>query len=934
MGGKGKVKIPVADYLMSIHYAICKGQLDSINQIFSKEKPIWCGRVAEETTLDVNLPDLFGGDKKEGGPVGAVECYLGTADQLMSTAVAVRHGKTPATMPGYRGIASLFFRGFGAGGFKWISNNPYLPGAWVNVTRLPRTLSDSYKAIYEVDPVAGGSIVDGIGEKFPITTGALNTWYEYDLLGLGIPAAEIDEGAAPGVDPSGPDVELGVRVMLAIEVLSTTVSTVGVDLEFYGASTDPGDLLEIGFIGQTAFDRMDGANYVFDVACSDNVPAGTRFVRVRFNAIAGEIFVEASEDSFFIYGLGTDPNAHCGLDALGKLPDANPAHMIYEALTDRDWGMGTPATLIDMTSFMYSAELFHTERFGLSITWTKQAEIQSYISEILDHVQANLFMDPRTGLWTLVPLRGDYDPDTLPVLDPTNCKALNRQRKANGETINEITVTWTNPNNEKEETITKQDLASLAAQDGEIISSQRNYYGVRNAALASKLVDRDLRSSSYPIWGCDIVAHRSLSFLRPGSVAKLNWPEDGIEGMIIGVGKVDYGKPGDSAIKFPCTEDVFALDVAQFTGSQGSLWETPEVAPTAVPYVQPLTAPLPLLLRSGVSLSDIADDDYPSVITAVLADHDVAMEFVELNGPVTRPNGDVAIDALGSILPTASGVVPTELLAEPSSTLPGAVITAIAAPQTPQPGDFLYLAADDTDFKSEIIMLDAFDGTDWTLARGMFDTVPRRWPHSSRAWFLGDDLDARDPTAQVAGVAIPYQLRPKTSGGLLPLASAPVVSFTPSERPYLPFRPADVEFLPDDGTPIVATLPAEAGALVPLLYWLGDQPTSGVLNWANRSRLSEDTVAPRWGAGTITPEAGQSTTIRVRDLTTDTVLSEDAGITGTTATVDLTVITTVGRYAIEVLSVRDGFESLQFASQLVNVIESGYGNAYGLDYSG
>ena len=565
----------------------------------------------------------------------------------------------------------------------------------------------------------------------------------------------------------------------------------------------------------------------------------------------------------------------------------------------------------------------------VSITWTKQAEIQSYISEILDHVQANLFMDPRTGLWTLVPLRGDYDPDTLPVLDPTNCKALNRQRKANGETINEITVTWTNPNNEKEETITKQDLASLAAQDGEIISSQRNYYGVRNAALASKLVDRDLRSSSYPIWGCDIVAHRSLSFLRPvrwpSSTAGRRYRRDdhpGRQGRLREARRLSYQVPLHG--RRVCSRRGAVHRVA------GSLWETPRLRPQQFLTFSRQTPRCPCCYGRRVPFGH-RDDDYPSVITAVLADHDVAMEFVELNGPVTRPNGDVAIDALGSILPTASGVVPTELLAEPSSTLPGAVITAIAAPQTPQPGDFLYLAADDTDFKSEIIMLDAFDGTDWTLARGMFDTVPRRWPHSSRAWFLGDDLDARDPTAQVAGVVIHYQLRPKTSGGLLPLASAPVVSFTPSERPYLPFRPADVEFLPDDGTPIVATLPAEAGALVPLLYWLGDQPTSGVLNWATES--------PERGHGSAAlgrdyHARGRAVHYdRVRDLT-DTVLSEDAGITGTTATVDLTVIATVGRYAIEVLSVRDGFESLQFASQLVNVIESGYGNAYGLDYSG
>lgn len=909
MGGKGKVKIPVADYLMSIHYGICKGPLDSINQIFIKEKRVWCGLQTDQGEIDVDLPELFGGDKKEGGPSGIIECYIGTGDQLMSAPAAARHDKTPTTMPGYRGIASLFFRGRAAGGFKWLCNNPYLPGAWVNVTRLPKGLTDSWSAIYETDPTGGG----GSG-TVPVVVGYPG-WAEFDLLSLGIANAVVDAG------------NVSFSTNFGFYLNGAAQGACRVDVEC---------LDELGGVINTFENVADIQEPNAYGGINLSVPSLTRTVRVLLTPLPNPgsgVDSFLGDDSYFEYfGSGGDI-LHCEPDSLGKLPDANPAHMIYEALTDKDWGMGTPATLIDMSSFLYAAELFYNERFGLSIAWMKKAEINVYISEILDHVQANLFMDPRTGLWTLVPLRGDYDPDTLPILDPSNCTAINRQRKAFGETVNEIVVTWTNPNNEKEETVSLQDLANIAMQDGEVVSADRNYYGVRNAALAMKLCARDLRAAAYPIWGCDIVANRKMSFLRPGSVAKLNWPEDGIEGMIVRVGKVDYGRPGDSAIKFPVTEDVFALDVATFTGTQGSQWQTPEVTPSPMPYVQPLTAPLPLLLRSGVALADLADEDYPEVVTAVLADHDIPVEFIELNGPLVRPNGDTYVGALGNVLATPSGSIQSRWPAEVSTLVSMDVVAAIAAPAVPQPGDFMYLSLDGSDALSEIVMLDAVVGSDWVVARGMFDTVPREWPYYSRAWFLGDDLDARDPTAQTVGVEIPYQLRTKTSGGLLGLGDAPIIPFTPSERPYLPFRPADVAFAPVDGTFIFATVEAGPGALSPLLYWVGDQPTSIDITWANRNRLTEDTVAPRWTAGTITPEVGQTTTVRLRDLDTNTILTTSAGLTGTSTTFDVSAITGAGRFAVEVLAVRDGFESLQFAAQVINVIEPGYGNAYGLSYS-
>ena len=194
--GKSKKKAKVPYYYMSLHYGICHGPLQSINQIAVRDKPIFCGEMAENGVIYVNMPELFGGQTAEGGVYGAVECYLGTGDQKMTQFAAKRFGKTSDSMLGYRGLANIFFRGpdeteelqvpppttgkapnssatifdetvyeyfFGErppdsdfdpeGGFHWSVNNPYMPSAWVHVTRCPTPLGEQWA--YVLHPPSG-----------------------------------------------------------------------------------------------------------------------------------------------------------------------------------------------------------------------------------------------------------------------------------------------------------------------------------------------------------------------------------------------------------------------------------------------------------------------------------------------------------------------------------------------------------------------------------------------------------------------------------------------------------------------------------------------------------------------------------------------------------------------------------------------------------
>jgi hypothetical protein len=133
---------------------------------------------------------------------------------------------------------------------------------------------------------------------------------------------------------------------------------------------------------------------------------------------------------------------------------------------------------------------------------------------------------------------------TLPTIDPSNATLTNFGRKLWGEIVNEISVTWTNPDNEQDETVTVHDLASITTQGG-IVSDSRNYYGVRYARSRKRLAARDLRSAGAPLATCDAEVDRTMWFLRPASVVLLDWPEYGLVGLVMRVTSIDYGKPGD-----------------------------------------------------------------------------------------------------------------------------------------------------------------------------------------------------------------------------------------------------------------------------------------------------------------------------------------------------------------------------------------------------
>lgn len=612
------------------------------------------------------------------------------------------------------------------------------------------------------------------------------------------------------------------------------------------------------------------------------------------------------------------------------IPDSNPAHIIYEILTNPDWGMGLDPAKINTTSFQNAATVLFSENFGLSYLWTSQDTIDTFVTQILGCIQAALYTRPSTGMFELKLFRPDYWVVTgtgsvfvgAGDINQHNATITSFSRKMPGELANEVVIDWTNPLTEQTESITVQDPGSIANQNG-IISQRSTYPGVRNELLATELAMRDLRSVGAPLGVIEATVNRTLFDLVPGDVVTVTYPEYGLDGLICRIVKIDYGKPGDSAMKVNLLEDIFATGSPSYVVAPPPIWEDPKKDPQPVTLVLPLTLPMYMLLNLGDG-GIAAGREFAEVAVGMLAAPPVqSSNAFELIGETVDSLGNATDTDLGTKPFQAHGVSTTALPREAAtaSFLIGPLVGYGAVPV----GAFLVMVSDaaQTDRTMEIMVVSSYNSAaDFALLeRGLFDTIPQEWPAGTPFYLVNLPTRFDDPIGRAAGDTFDYKLLTIAAGMLNP-ALAPVVEFTPTQRPFLPNRPANINV---------------GGSHFNPLDWATDDDIPVL--WANRNRLTEESRIVLWTDGDLPVEDGQTTTIKVwpDDLSAPITTIND--LTGTLYNLPVSAFDTATSGYVQVLAKRAGLESLQgFMIQVglggTSVDLIGYGYDYGNNYGG
>lgn len=532
----------------------------------------------------------------------------------------------------------------------------------------------------------------------------------------------------------------------------------------------------------------------------------------------------------------------------------NPAHIVYEAITNADWGMGYPSSQIDLTSFAAAADQLFTEGFGLCVLWNRSNSIQDFLQQIMDYIAGVLISSPTTGLFQLILIRGGYDPSTLPVITVDNVDDLTeKEDSAISGCVNEMVVTYFDPTIKNKQSVIIQALGAITAQ-GVVVSTTKDYPGIATQDLAARLAQRELGAVSVPLKRIKFKTDRSAYQFVPGGLFVMNMNDAALNGVVFRIGEVDYGVITDGQISITAVQDQFSLPTDTYLAPQTSGWVPPSRNPVAASIYHGFTAGYRDLFRA-LGASNLAalppGDAYLSLALARPDGLQYSYNIFTSPPPYSVFN-DHGIDHFAPSATVLASLNPFDTSVTLQSITDGTLMN---------PGTAAVII-DGSGF--EIVRVDTIDPSSGaaTFGRGCVDTIPAPHPAGVRVFFIDGYLGS-DNLVYTSGETIEVKPLTNAPNGQLPLASAPTISIALTARWELPYPVAELKV---NGT-----------------RWdlVGSAIQAGLtLSWAQRNRVTQQDQLIDTTGGTVTPETGTTYTVTLYDGS-NVQFAQFTGITGT-----------------------------------------------------
>jgi hypothetical protein len=876
MGGKsGKATIGYW-YDLDILLTLCE-KIEELVEIRVGERSAWIGSQTESGTISIYQSKLFGGEKREGGVYGQVDVMMGEADLPVNEwlGTSMRASGIDGKLPAYRGLASLFFRGvmsrhgdFASSGvfdqiastptesnqpksFRWSAMNPYFKPVAVKARRF----GDWYTAKAKVQR-SGYRVFDETTE-FEYQTIDNETDPVGDPTTFDVPATGWN---STGDSPFGNMLYTGELGDLPINTQWDHQQALWLRKTFtIDREINKGLVLVV---------KVENACYVY----WDDTPVTSEYVYVgganTTNAQVTSLptveipiplyLCSPGEHQIAIYCLdesenigGADGDATyfaCELKEAYSY-DMNPAHIIYECLTNTAWGMGYPGSDIDDAMFTDVADALHDEDFGISLRWAQQSTIEDFIKLILEHINGCVRQDRTTGKLGLKLIRNDYDIEDLIELDQSNCVVTSYGRPSLGEIINEVTVKYTNDNGDTD-AVTVQDLAGINNQ-GQVISQEVDLPGIRSSGLAARVAQRELEFRAKPIAKLTIMCDRTGFQIYEGDVFKLSYPSLGIDSMICRALEVDLGELLNNQIKIEAVEDVFGMPASSYVKPQVNGWINTSVNVTASPYRYLTETPYYDIART-LSAADLAYLDATDCYLDVYAAEPTP---TAIDYELWTASGSNDVESRGN----AAHAVRTTTTASVAKGETTVLAVADAA-------SIVEVLADSSGYAlldAEYVRIDSYDTTanTITVSRGVLDTVPVAHA-SGTGLFIENGSVGQDGISYAPSEVVKVRVQTRTPSGELAIENTPEDSYTMLQRQARPYPPGKLRV---------------NGSAYPSTIGLTDGLS---LTWAHRNRLTQTAEIIPQSTDSITPEVGNTYNLRIYGQT-DTLIRNVTGLTGT-----------------------------------------------------
>lgn len=876
--------------------ALCHGPIDRVGAIFVDNKVAWTGE-GTEGTITIDAPELFGGTSREGGISGDVDLSFGGPDQNRNTYLQSQLGDA---IPAFRGVVSAILKQV------YMGTNYYLK-PWSFQAQRIHVRQDGIPQWYD----AKSEILSGAGNVQRVVleelfNEGLAPYEVVDLMFPGVNAGSFQDYAIVQDDfgpalqilpvtppfPKHPAISRPLGRTAPLQRLTGRFKLITLGDDDNGIiELRDADLNHVASLGVARDIDVDAAQRpVFTI---DNTPQhaifmGTQTVdiniwyrfEIQYNAEARTFAVSihnyATDELFgsglfnlnnslrrpvsFLFFTNDDTKGDSGscvfdnivVGASDSLPDMNPAHIIRECLTDPVWGLNYIDGDIDEASFTSAADTLFNEGMGISITWDRQMPIEDFIVEILQHIDATLYVDTETGRFTLTLIRDDYVTSELTTYDESDISELtNYSRSSFADLTNSLTVNYWDNTLSVQASVTVEDPALIQTQ-GSVINTTVQYPGFTNFDIASRIAKRDLIGLSTPLISCTVTFSNAARNLKIGSVFILNWPLYQIEGVVMRVTTLSYGDGVRNIVRANCVQDVFGIptdsgliaSTESFTPFQDTPLAAEDRLVIEAPYYE-------LVVSVGQTEVDARINDDTElgylIVGAGQAGDSLAASFWTDDGAGFEQSGPLDF--------SPSLTIANEMYYTDTSI----TYSSSNSIQFVDVGSYGFI-------NGEFVRIDSIDTATSTvvIGRGLFDTIPKIHTAGSVLLFSEDYTEA-DNTEYATGEAVSVKIATVNSRGVLNIEAAPTDIVNMNSRAIRPYIPGNLRFNGD-------YYPRSLSSIILSV------------EWSHRDRLQQTSGVPQdFLDGNIGPESGTTYNITV-DNESGTEVVNQTGLTGTSFT--------------------------------------------------
>lgn len=737
MGGKSKAVTVGYWYRVLYHAGLGIGPIDAFLEFRGGEVSAWRGTLTASGTISINQPNLWGGEKDQGGIVGDVDVMFGEAAQAPNAYLLANLGEQ---VPAWRGLATLVFKGG-----KFGAMNPY-----------PQQPS------YKIRKIRKGW--DG------------DCWYE-ETAEIAIGWAEavkrraIEDTALPATGNGGVTVAAQANDKVIIEKVAGLAYPAW---SAYSADGAPGSSPDGTWLNRFAVTTSAGTSQYW--------PEWYLTEAAAYAGTLGRTVELTGHTSYMIWPNDPNPGDNRGglslqVSIVSTTIAMNPAHILYYARTHGEIGR-EPVANINDASFRAAADRLYAEGFGLCTSYDPKAEsLAEFEQRICAVIGGSISRSLVDGQVYLDLARGDYELASLPVLTDDDILEFEEQPTVLDSAVNSISVKYFNPV-AKEEVVTPPVRALALVQAFGETYETREYPEIPSAELALRVAERDLRASVTPTRAFSLTTTRKPYAWRPNTYFRLQAPKRGIADMVCILAEKQSGRLASGAMRITAAQDIYSLPSTSYVSAEPGVDTRPSADPAPVALQRAFEAPH-VEVVAALSKADFAAlDATDSFLLAVAADPASSRNYTLM----TAPSG-------GSYTERAAGDwCPTALVVE------GATRTATTFTLS----DVSRLAEVEIGsaalWGDEIVRVDALDTGSGaiTLGRGCADTVPAEHAAGSRLWFY-DAGAAADATEYAAAETIDVKLLTNTGSQRLPEAGATPLVLTFAGRRVLPYPPAGVK---------------------------------------------------------------------------------------------------------------------------------------------